>query len=883
QGRIEQVINSHPEERRVIFEEAAGITKFKAQKREATRRLDETEANLARVSDVIAEVRRQIQALERQVKRAKAYQEQFEELKRLEIRLARHEEGKLALQRREKEAALEGLRGEMAGFEERFQLKEADLEKGREAAAQADSSFAQARELLLGVKHSQETVQHRIEVTHERIEEGKKRSLQLQEELSGAKEEVRRLRAQHEELNTLLQASGAQRQAKEEEVRRLSEGLERCAAVISGAGEAIARAQGELLSATTLQVQVKNDLNKILQENNRLEARHNRLKNEATKVGAERAEALRQVEELEGRVRAASGALESAGKERTALKEEMDADEAVLSLAREKLSGVDQEITKAASQLELLMGLISSHEGYASGVKALLTAFDQGALSREGVSGVLAELIQVDPKETVAVEASLGSWAQAVVVESDEAADRCRAYLETSRGGRVLFLIVGRVPSDLSGLLSAAASFDGAVPLINRMGITPHLEPLLKLLLADTWLVSGRMPARQFLEQAREKQPAARFVTPAGELFTLAGALLGSAPVEEGLVVGRRSRLQSLEIGLSRLEKSREEARGRVSQLESELKAKEERLQKMEEIFQQHRHELQRLDATFGLAKEGLEKLDQERALLAAEESEAEEELRGLGAQRSRLESDLSEKEGGLSLLQETIQGSQEEISRAAKQREEISVSLATARSELGSFDEILSSRVSSLAVLEQTLNRSTAKISTCQEEIAGLEGSFKEWEKGAEELSASLEGLRREEAVFQERVAEAQARREELLQAAGAKEKELLSFSRAMEQFQSKLHAHEMELAQLSFQREEMRNRLAQVYQVNLEEAPGELNPFSGEAEAASARDQTAELSRRLSRIGPVNLASIDEERELQSRYEYLSTQQNDLLKAKE
>ncbi len=841
QGRIEQIISARPEDRRVVFEEAAGITKFKSQKREAMRRLEETEDNLARVSDVIAEVKRQIQSLERQVRRARHYQEQMEELKKLEVGLARNERGRLAGLWQEKEASLQQFRKELSGIEEQAAGQESSLTQARGRVSEEDEIFSRAREGLLAVTHRQEAGRNSLQVNRERIAEGQNRSGSAREEIAAAEKQLGQLQEQIRQLRVLVGQEEEERRSKEGQIGQWQTHLAGCARMIDEAQGVITQARGQLLDLTGSEVQVKNQLARVRQESARLEARAGRLQAENGKVSWEQQEAGAKVEALRDGLMQARAVMEQLDRERGICEENLASTDFSLSEAEQETDNLGAEMTRTGSRLEALKGLMDSHEGYSNGVKALLKGMDEGAVSRDGVNGVLAELIQVDRNDMAAVDAALGPWAEAVVVDSASVANRCRQFLESSGAGRVLFLIRDQVPNPLP-----EPDPSSAVALLDRIGITPHLQPLLQLILSDDWWV-----------------------------------LLGPTPPEEVMLVGRASRLQLLEIGHAHLQGRMEEARARLTSLQEQRRRQGEALAALEETAGQRGQELHRVEAAFGSAQADADKLRQEMDLLKTEEAETSVELTQIHTELQRWETELAAKEQQLESHQSAIRQAQETIAAAGRQREETSVALAGAKGELASLDEVAASRRSSLQVLEQSVESLQARARERREELAQLEQRQAQMEEACARIEQDLALLETELARVQAQADEAARRREESQRAALNQEQEFLQVRRRLDQLQSKLHAQEMEQAQLTFQKEQIATRLLQMYQINLEETPEE--PEAAGQNPERMRERAEELSQKLQKMGPVNLASIEEERELQNRFEFLSAQQADLTKAKE
>ncbi len=842
QGRIEQIISARPEDRRAIFEEAAGITKFKSQKKEAMRRLEETEDNLARVNDVIAEVKRQIQALERQVRRAKHYQEQMEELKGLEVGLARRERARLSQLWQGKEGTLQEFRAELAGLEEQSAGQESSLSEARGRVSEADEIFSQVREGVLGVSHRQEAGRGNLQMNRERIAEGQNRSLSAREEIDSAGKQLLQLQEQVRQLRVLVGQEGEERTFKEGRIAQSQGQLAGCARRIEEAQAIIAQAREQLLDLTGSEVQVKNQVARVRQETARLEARAGRLQAETQKVSREQQESTAALEILRDGVARARSGLEQLEQEQKTCRESLDITDVSLSAVEQEANGLEQELTRAGSQLEALKGLMVSHEGYSSGVKALLKAMDEGVVARDGIDGVLAELIQVDRNDITAVDAALGPWAEAVVVESASAADRCRQFLESSGAGRVLFLVREQVPNPLPQPDPASA-----VALLDRIGITPHLQPLLRLILSDAWWV-----------------------------------LLGPVPAEEAMLVGRASRLQSLEVSHAHLQGRLDEAKAKLVSLQDRCREQAGALAGLEASVRQKAEEFHRIESTFTSAQADAEKLHREMDLLKTEEVETSAELKEARAELERWEKEQAAKEQQLETHEQAIRKGQEAIAEAGRMREEVSVALAGAKAELSSLNEIAASRRSSLEVLEQSLQSTGARVEARRAELEQIEEKQVQLEEACVRIEQELTQLESERTRVEGLAAEAGHRREEAQAAALAQEQEFLRVRRRLDQLQSQLHGQEMEQAQVKFQQEQIGNRLLQVYQINLDEIvpdPAE----EPEQDPEQARARVEELSQKLQKMGPVNLGSIEEERELQNRWEFLSTQQADLTKAKE
>lgn len=884
QGRIEQIITARPEDRRQVFEEAAGITRFKAQKREALRKLDQTEENLARVTDVIAEVARQIRSIERQVQKARSYREQMETLKTLELRLARGEVRQLKESWAQKEAALNALKEDLSALETQARDQESAFQAVRDEDTQAADVCRRVQEEALRLDHERQALEQRRQVLGERIAEGAARGEQLRREKADADRHLEEILAQQEELKRSIDGQEEERRRKQEKIAQERSVLEACDLRIAQAEAAIRTIRERLLEAAQLHVQAKNGFTHAQQEFSRSEARLNRLYAERAKVAGEMEEAGTKLNGVDEELRRGKQAREALEAERPGLKNRLEEAETALSRVTEEADALEEEKTRFSSQCELLKGLLVAHEGYSGGVKTLLTAMDEGQLSREGVLGVLAELLQVAQAEAPALEAALGEWAQAVVVESFAQAERCRRFLSERQAGRVLFLILDRIREG-SWIAGPAQAIPEAQPLAERVGVTPHLEKLLKLLLADVWFVPDRETALSILDQRSGSDRLLRLVTPSGELLTPASALLGCEPAEGTRVIGRMDRLKSLEAALSRTESRLEEILTHLQSAREHCRLERRAAADWEERAAAAREALKEIEARRESASESLESIRQEQALLESETAEADVELR---AARQRLENrrrEEEEKAQALEALEQSVQAHQQEIAEVRRRKEGAAVAVAGAQAELASFEEVCAGRVRSMELLERAVCSSRDQIEARRIEIERLDAQRAECEeeiRAAEtalgELETRLEGARN-------RLREAEDRQARARQAAEAQQERFLGVRRRLDEIRRQVHSQEMERTQMTFREQQIADRLWQIYQIRMTETPPEENSPVPEGRQAleGLRSEVRALEERLKKMGPVNLASIDEEQELNSRHEYLTRQQTDLIRAKD
>ena len=888
QGKMDQLIQARPEERRAIFEEAAGITKFKTQKREALRKLEQTEANLLRLSDVIGEVRRQLQALERQVRKAEVYRTQWERLKTLEVQLARRDLARFRAERQSREQDTARLREDEAERQQAARAADEALARRRQALEQVDRRYADARAEAMAIAHAVEMARRQIQTHQERVADGLRRRDEAGREIEQLRQSLAQADDQLATLQRALDATETERQTFQQHLAAAQQQITECETAIGRAQQTIRERRGAVVEAAAGASRARNEWVTVSAQLHTAQARVQRLELEEARVAQERAPLAPQADALAQTVADARRQAESAESARAQ-------GQCTLAEARDRLQQAERLVVESRqalavlqSRCEVLQGMVASQEGLSSGVKALLEAFRRQALAGDGVLGLLADALQVEPGCEQAVEAALGDWAQALVVEDWAAAARVLAYLQTTNTGRATVLVRAALGSSAAEASDpSVAPVPGSEPILARVRADAAWQPLVERLFERTYVVSDLATALEF---QRAAIVPVRFVTRSGERVTATSVTGGSGLALDQALVGRHQRLTQLAAEVSAAQEQAQtahqqqaDAAEQTRALSSAIESQEHETRAQQETLAQHQRRQEAL-------AQQLHRLDEETTLLQTEQQEARQSLAEQQSQEADARGRQTEAEQALAQHESAIADAQAQTDTCSRAREQSVVALTQAQAQLASVDQVRAGRQQSLGLLTQSREQMAQTLAAREQEVTTLAAREQELTHACVVLEQEVSTHTQRQAADEQALQQVAAQRETLAAAIAEEMEQAQAAGRALEQIRQQLHEQEMAAAQLAYHQQALTDRLRERYQVELDALDRGLTP-EGQTPSALAPEpnwpaitQEVEILRRkLEGIGPVSLASLDESRELQERLTFLTNQQQDLQKAKD
>jgi len=865
QDNISKIINSKPEERRFLIEEVAGVVKYKVRRAEAESKLASSRLNLQRINDIIGEVKRQINSLDRQAKKAERYKKLLEELKVLELKLAKSAFLALGSNLAASEETLEALKEKDAARRAELSAMENEYQEKRLASAEKEKELNVLYVELQGLERGAAEKERRMAVANTEKESMRAETLRLKNE---EEETASRIAGADARSAELLKEEETLRQAISSLERLLSEENE----ALNGAREEIdeledtlEEARRELFRATDEIAGLSNELARTELAASGLKKKEESLQAEVKKETGELAEKERALSSFESQgiqMRSEkallAGEIEAFRIELSNLKEKAEANRAGLTAKREALASLS---SRADSLREILLD---------PATKELLADLKKMAPGDLHIRGALSDVIEARPEYEKAVEAALKELAWGFIVENkDEAVKAVRAIREKDIG-RTAFIPLsinqgetGPVPA---GVLGRASDFVRAQ--------TPY-EGLVKALLSNV-LIVRELEDLQFIDIDKLSN-GFTFVTMGGEILEPRGSLTGGR--NKGLLQKKRE-LREIEREIAGLREfiAREEEEGKT--VAAKITEKEGGLARVEARSREMEKELSILGHTVQVLSDEIERTRRKISYLKLEEEELKKELvRMEGALAERLrnkgahEERKTAREGNIAGIQEEILRKKARFEEERAKEVETRMGLNSMRQNLEGLKREASSVTALKKELLQKLERAGEGLRETEARITGKEEEARMLMDELRELVKGAEGVK-------EAAQEKRGELEEIAEALIAIEEKMKGLRQEIDSLSQRMGETEVRSTELRLKLENLAANILTAYNVELasyEAAP----PGEGDELSEEWRGRIAELKEKLFELGPVSLSTIEEFAELRGRFEFLNTQREDLEKS--
>jgi chromosome segregation protein len=931
QGQIDQILSSKPEERRAVFEEAAGITKYKREKKEALRKLEYTEANLLRVSDVLAEQERRMNSLKRQVAKARRYQALACDVRVLDTHLGHKRFIELTAERDELRTSIRGLEVRDTELAMQLPAKEEAVAESRAAARLLEGELAELRQRLNEHRNllnsaagrmafndeRRAELESRIHQNHEDIVTTREKLAQQENDFSAANEALDQLNRRIAEQEILLaeedertRMTRAERESIEAALRETRGEANRCQTII-------ASMQAKIESALAQLEGTRERARQLADEEQRLNLEIEEFRAEQSRIASE-------VESTAGRLTELEEGFHAAERTWQHTRGDLDA-------ARTAATESNKVLAQRAARLDAVRQLVESGEGFAKGTQNVLAGLNEPDQFKPGIHGVLASFIEAENTCARAIEAALGNHLQAVLVADQTIAEAIIQRLTEQKLGLAAVLPESFVGHSAGTQMEALP--EGATAwALDRVKSDKRVLPVIERVLEKVLIVPDLSTALRL----RASLPGVTFATLAGEMLGGEGILRGGTAAEGSTsLLERANEVRSLDAEVAQLTIADEAARTRVTELESRLEQLREEVELSRERLQRQKVDLSTLQGQLSLASREVENFETRIQNVKWERGELEKREQAAAEGREHLESELATARERLEALETEGRRLQSEADASVSREQSMAEALNELRTQLAverrakqAAEEQQKPMEARLSELREIAIRREAEIASFDQRIEAAVAENARLAEESEQHRCEVEDLQVE-------IESRSAGRGELMEAIETAETQLAAVRRDHSRINEQKGREEVAATKLDLRLENLLNTIQERHQIDLNtfepdahallssiasqkalqarggrqtmvsvddqgepsdeddvpvmvvdatkdddiEIPGEM---TGEPDWNFVESIVTDIKRRLDAMGPVNLDAIEEFEELEERYNFVRGQHDDLVSSK-
>ena len=875
QGQIDKILSGKPEDRRELFDEAAGIVKFKRRKSIAQKKLEDEKQNLVRVNDILSELEKRVGPLAKQSETAREYLRLKEELKSYEVNVFLKESEGIKAQLKETEAdarvVSEDLEETKAAADQiRVTYEELDLalkelgekaEESRDQAGQANllkgSLDGQINVLLEQINTENMNAEHiraRVDAISREMEERTNRLKEYEEDNSRVSSQVKEGKKEQEAAQEAL------RQA-DEKIMLLDQKIENAKSqmILTMNEKASLAARQQRYEAMMEQVQVRRSevVQKLLKS-----------KSDESVQEEQKKEEIKKLEEVKDQLKALAEAQDSSTGRIGELESEV-------SRLTRNLNLKQQEYRADDTKLESLKNLAERYDGYGNSIRRVMEVRSRV----RGIHGVVADIITTQKEYETAIETALGGSIQNIVTDSETTAKQLIEYLKKNKYGRATFLPLTSVGVKGGFTQDKALTEPGVLGLASSLVQADQVyEGLVRYLL-------GRVVVVDHIDHAialsRKYQYSLRIVTLDGELLSAGGSMTGGAFKNTSNLLGRKREIEELE---NRCKK----ALAAAEKLQEELSMQEELLREQREELEQLKEQRQKAYLVQNTMEMNLAQLDDKIQEIAESSQDMVLENRHLEEQIREIEENQRE-------LAQGVMNLESQSSLEGKKAEEMTLKLEESRKErealAGSLSEVQlagANLMQQYQFIQENVRRVRGELEKLEEEKAGLDGSRDVSRQAIDQKNQEIERLKGLIAEALDRAAQAEKEAVRYASAREEKSKEQKQLFDKREELAGRQGRLDKELFRLQSQKEKMEERLEHhveymwsEYELTLTTAMALRKPEWNSL--SEMKKQTEQLKGAIRGLGNVNVNAIEDYKEVSQRYEFMKTQHEDLVKAEE
>jgi chromosome segregation protein len=899
QGKIDMILSSRPEDRRTVFEEAAGVTKYKTQKREALRKLEATEANLLRIGDIIKEVKRQIGSLQRQAGKARRYQAMHDDLRVLDTHYSRKQLEALEADLAHCQAEIARLGESEDSTRTKIDAGENDLAEQRRALEEIDAQIAGSRSELQRLESEINAHRNRILFNRQRAEELNELVERSRNDIAAAETKRAQQGKEIQEATALIEKTEGTLQSKEVELKKLSGELsdlrtERNAH--ESKRETLQKAASEIESSIAeLQEEISGlKIRRETTEENRrgLDTAVSNIEAARTRIQDEIAAARTTAENL--KLDHCRAAVQTGG-------ETLRQHQQLVASMEKELTAIERGQAEKESRLEILRQLNEEGEGLAQGSQAVLKGLHDRSRIKPALAGALVANLDVDRNFIPAIEAALGRNLQAIVLNNAQLAPEIIAALKGKKLGQAA-LVVPQLANRITKEHGQRAPEKSLGWAIDKVRAPEPLAPLLAQLLHNIAIFQNFEDALA----AKKKHSEIAAATLDGELISTEGVVFGgSREASADSLLERKARMSVLERECSEIGKQRDALLKKCNDAREALEKASGELEAARRRYETAEREKSDCDNRILFLTRELQEGEQKQTQVRFEQTTLARQIQAADERIAKLEDELAAEHATLGANQgeqEVLEAAQDDVAKredeATEQLNELRLTVATERQR---YDHLIAQR-RPMSTREAELAEA---IATRQAEILNFEKRLTTQAEESRTAESAIEQQTGQRADLERALAALTEQRRERSTTMNKAESNLRTIRNSLNDLRDSRSKEQVRQAELQLKIDNLTDRVSRRYQINLREFSCDQSAFektlrtqlkrndkvaggtpampgSPELAPPHVEELIADLRTQLDNMGPVNLDAVHEYDELEERYKFLETQNNDLTNSR-
>ena len=877
QGKIEEILNARSEERRVIIEEAAGIVKYKSRKQQAVKKLNDTQQNLVRISDIINELETQVGPLEEQSQQAGQYLDYKSELDDLEINLIINQVEEQKEKLSELTTKDETLNTQYIERETLLRNLDSGVEEHKLAISKFDEEIVSVQADIYNQGSLMEKNEGDVKVALERCKGLDERKQNLLQEITESQEKEYGERSRHQDdakaLTLLREKIGSEQQkldSLEQQLYKIDNELADDHRKIEEQKADIIDLLADIAGVRNSITSGENEQNNLARRNGQLVEQGQALLKDLEKAVEKNRELTKQLETMQNRFDHITGEESDNRQKKEELSHRLDHLSATANKTRQLLQ-------EEASRLKALSDLQKGYEGYYRGVKEVLIAGRNGQC--QGICGVVAETIRVSREYETAIEVALGGALQFIITESDDSARKAIEYLKKTKGGRATFLPLNTIKHSRDVDINKCRNQKGFLgPASEIVECEVRFRPVIDYLLAKVIVVDN---IKNAVELARNSTHNIKIVTLDGDVINPGGAMTGGVYHKGATsLLGRVREIEETGARIETRKRELEETENIISSLQSTLNVHINKLKGLQEQMQALHIERSSTLKDLEVVGQENSRLESALSLNADEQQGLQDEIKNIDCRINNLRKRLEELEAldnetrdAITQQQQLLTNQEEQRSQLTEQLTQIKISLAGLRQEEANYAKIMDRVLEAISEMVMQIKRK-------EEQVSEIKTQNQLLMQEIEELERQNINLGLEKGIKEDYLNKLKNEKQSLTSKVMSCEGRIKAAAKEMAQIKEQLHTSDIKRARLEIEVENMLVKLAEELRVTYEEALLRKTELKNRRETLS---RIKELKEAITSLGAVNLGAIEEFERVKERYDFLRSQYSDLEQAKE